>query len=100
MRSDKQYENFVLELEWRHLKAAGNSGVFIWAAPTPAAPGNPYAKAVEVQILDEGYTALVAAQGGKTDWFTGHGDVFAISLLGLCVLIIVRRWKGTRACLA
>ena len=78
MRSEKQYENFVLELEWRHLRPAGNSGVFVWAAPEPAAPGNPYAKAVEVQILDTGYTDLVAKQGGKTDWFTGHGDVFAI----------------------
>lgn len=78
MRSEKQYENFVLELEWRHLKAAGNSGVFVWSAPTPSGGRNPYAKAVEVQILDPGYTDLVAKQGGKTDWFTGHGDVFAI----------------------
>lgn len=75
MRSEKHYENFVLELEWRHLKAAGNSGVFIWSSPKPSGA---YAKAVEVQILDAGYTELVARGGGKTDWFTGQGDVFAI----------------------
>lgn len=75
IRSDKHYENFVLELEWRHLKAAGNSGVFVWASPKPAGA---YAKAVEVQILDLGYTDQVAKGGGKTDWFTCHGDVFAI----------------------
>lgn len=75
MRSEKHYENFVLELEWRHLKAAGNSGVFVWASPKPAGA---YAKAVEVQILDLGYTEQVAKGGGKTDWFTCHGDVFAI----------------------
>ena len=78
MRSEKQYENFVFELEWRHLKPAGNSGVFVWASPTPAGAGNPYAKAVEVQILDLAFTEQVAKGGGKTDWFTCHGDVFAI----------------------
>ena len=30
------YENFVLELEWRHLKPMGNAGVFIWADALPA----------------------------------------------------------------
>jgi hypothetical protein len=78
MRTERPYENFVFEFEWRHLKPAGNSGVFVWGGADPAAPGNPFAKAVEVQILDPGYTDLVARNGGKTDWFTGHGDVFAI----------------------
>jgi Domain of Unknown Function (DUF1080) len=78
LRSARQYENFVLELEWRHLRPGGNSGIFIWSSPEPAAPDNPYAKAVEVQILDEAYTAMVAKAGGKTDWFTTDGDVFAI----------------------
>ncbi|MFP6604451.1 MAG: DUF1080 domain-containing protein, partial [Pirellulaceae bacterium] len=27
MRSAKQYENFILHIEWRHMKAGGNSGV-------------------------------------------------------------------------
>src|SRR5262245_5957647 len=27
MRSEKQYENFILEIEWRHMTAGGNSGV-------------------------------------------------------------------------
>ena len=31
LRTEKPYENFELELEWRHLKPAGNAGVFIWA---------------------------------------------------------------------
>ena len=26
MRSDKQYENFVLHIEWRHMEPGGNSG--------------------------------------------------------------------------
>jgi hypothetical protein len=28
MRTDRQYENFELELEWRHMKAGGNAGCF------------------------------------------------------------------------
>jgi len=31
-------------------------------------------------------------------FYARFGDLFAISLLGLCMLIIVLRWKGTRAC--
>jgi apolipoprotein N-acyltransferase len=33
-------------------------------------------------------------------FYAKHGDLFAISLLAPCVLIIVLRWKGTRACQA
>jgi hypothetical protein len=35
LRTPRQYENFILELDWRHLKPAGNSGVFIWARRSP-----------------------------------------------------------------
>jgi hypothetical protein len=35
LRTDRQYENFVLELEWKHLQAAGNSGVFVWSQGRP-----------------------------------------------------------------
>ena len=33
-------------------------------------------------------------------FYARFGDLFAISLLGLCLVIIVFRWKGTRACTA
>ena len=69
LRTEKQYENFILELEWRHMKPGGNAGVFIWASPLTA-PGTPFLRSVEVQILDHAY--------GKADWFTTHGDVFPI----------------------
>src|SRR5262245_14217653 len=36
LRSEKQYENFIIELEWKHLKEKGNSGLFIWADALPA----------------------------------------------------------------
>lgn len=69
LRTLRQYENFILELEWRHLKSGGNAGIFIWSSPI-AAPGVPFLRAIEVQVLDHGY--------GKSDWFTTHGDVFPI----------------------
>jgi hypothetical protein len=69
LRTERQYENFILELEWRHNVAGGNAGVFIWAGPL-SAPGQPFLRAVEVQVLDHAY--------GKSDWFTTHGDVFPI----------------------
>lgn len=69
LRTDRQYENFILELEWRHLKPGGNAGVFIWSGPMPAL-GQPFLRAIEVQVLDHGY--------GKSDWFTTHGDIFPI----------------------
>ncbi|MGA0436235.1 MAG: 3-keto-disaccharide hydrolase [Limisphaerales bacterium] len=69
LRTVRQYENFVLEFEWRHLVAAGNAGLFVWAEPI-SAPGVPFLRAIEVQILDHAY--------GKSDWFTTHGDIFPI----------------------
>src|SRR6516164_5681043 len=36
LRTDRQYENFVLELEWRHLRAGGNAGLFVWSDAMPA----------------------------------------------------------------
>jgi len=35
MRSEKQYENFILKVEWRHMEAGGNSGVFVWSDAKP-----------------------------------------------------------------
>lgn len=67
LRSEQQYENFILELEWRHLQAGGNAGLFVWSAPLTA-PGTPFARAIEVQILD----------GRNSANATSHGDVFAI----------------------
>lgn len=72
MRTSRQYENFILELEWRHLTSGGNSGVFLWGTPI-AAPGVPFLRGIEVQVLDHGYNAR-----GKGERYTTHGDVFPI----------------------
>ena len=78
LRTARQYENFILEAEWRHLSDGGNSGIFIWGTPI-AAPGVPFLRGIEVQVLDHGYATQYEKQTGKKpDWFTTHGDVFPI----------------------
>ncbi len=67
MRTARQYENFILEFEWRHMKPKGNAGVFVWSHPLTA-QGTPFAKSIEVQVLD----------GHETVNYTSHGDVFSI----------------------
>ena len=67
MRTDRMYENFILELEWRHMKPRGNAGLFVWSDGVIAKP-TPFTRSIEVQILD----------GRNTENYTSHGDVFAI----------------------
>ncbi|HJO26831.1 MAG TPA: family 16 glycoside hydrolase [Planctomycetota bacterium] len=67
LRTDRMYENFVLELDWRHMVPGGNAGLFIWSDPIPAL-GVPFARAVEVQVMD----------GPNGSWYTTHGDIFPI----------------------
>ena len=67
LRTERMYQNFVLELEWRHLKPKGNAGVFVWADAFTA-KGQPFHRGVEVQVLD----------GMEGDWFTSQGDIFPI----------------------
>ena len=50
MRSERQYENFILEIEWRHMKKKGNSGVFLWSDATPGK--NRLPMGMEVQMLE------------------------------------------------
>ena len=53
MRSEKQYENFILEIEWKHMEAGGNSGVFVWSEGTPYTKGGQVLpRGVEVQMLE------------------------------------------------
>ena len=74
MRTDRQYENFVIELEWMHEKPKGNAGLFLWGAPLPAV-GSPFARGIEVQILDDAFVSPDIRHKGL---YTGHGDVFPI----------------------
>ncbi len=72
MRTERQYENFIIELEWRHMKPGGNAGLFVWGDALSAV-GSPFARGMEVQILDNGFNVK-----GKNEWYTTHGDVFPV----------------------
>lgn len=64
MRSEKQYENFILHIEWRHMEAGGNSGVFVWSeGSVPADRRLP--KGMEVQMLELQYPQLNPDKDGK-----------------------------------
>ena len=73
IRTEKMYENCIIELEWRHMTSGGNSGLFLWGDGLPAI-GSAYPRGIEVQILDTGYNAE-----GKNEWYSVHGDVFPVN---------------------
>lgn len=82
VRSRRPYTNFELMVQWRHLTAGGNSGVFLWASEEALRglpPDQLPAGGIEVQVLDHGYAEQYEKQTGrKPDWFTTHGDVFPV----------------------
>lgn len=81
IKSKKQYTNLELSLQWRHLKSAGNSGVFLWGIEKSLTglKRNALPHGIEVQVLDHGYTENYIKQTGKQpDWFTTNGDVFPV----------------------
>ncbi len=82
IRSTKEYTNFELVAQWRHLKSGGNSGIFLWATSEGMAGLKPNALpsvGIEVQVLDHGYQEeYVKKNGKKSDWFTTNGDVFPV----------------------
>lgn len=69
IRTRKMYQNFVFEVEWRHLVPGGNAGIFLWADDIPSR-GVPFHRGIEVQILEHAY--------GNTLSHTTHGDIFPI----------------------
>ncbi|MEE2908068.1 MAG: DUF1080 domain-containing protein [Planctomycetota bacterium] len=67
LRTEEAYENFILELEWRHESPTGNAGLFVWSDALPAL-GTPFARAIEVQVM----------LGTETANYTSEGDIFSI----------------------
>lgn len=64
MRSEKQYENFILHIEWRHMKAGGNSGVFVWSEGF-VPDGSRLPKGMEVQMLELEWVNLNRKPNGE-----------------------------------
>ena len=64
LRTKKQYENFIVELDWRHLKKSGNAGFFIHSGSLPVT-GKPFTRAVEMQIYDGNGGDVFPIQGAS-----------------------------------
>ena len=78
MRSDKQYENFVLHVEWSHQEPGGNSGVFVWSDAKPGEK-NRLPNGVEVQMLDPEWVALHTKPGEEPPPIAYvHGELFGV----------------------
>ena len=69
IRTTRMFQNFILEVEWRHMVPGGNAGIFVWADDITAR-GVPFHRSVEVQVLDHAY--------GQSRGHTTHGDIFPI----------------------
>jgi hypothetical protein len=84
IRTKKIYTNFEMVLEWNHLKHAGNSGVFVWTVESSleGLKKGALPRGMEVQVLDPGYEENweKSHNGVPSDWFTSHGDVFAVGV--------------------
>ncbi len=76
MRSAKQYENFVLHIEWRHMEPGGNSGVFAWSEGK-AAEGRRLPRGMEIQMLELQWPFLNADKAGNPRPIAYvHGELF------------------------
>jgi hypothetical protein len=76
MRTEKQYENFVLHVEWRHMEAGGNSGVFAWSEGT-VPEGSRLPKGLEVQMLELDWVNLNKERDGTPQPIAYvHGELF------------------------
>lgn len=77
MRSEKQYENFILQVEWRHMEAGGNSGIFVWSDAKPDEIGR-LPGGVEVQMLELDWVNQNIRDGVKPPIAYVHGELFGV----------------------
>jgi hypothetical protein len=77
MRTDRQYENFILHIEWRHMEPGGNSGVFVWSNAVPGEK-NRLPNGVEVQMLELDWVKLNTRNEVEPPLAYVHGELFGV----------------------
>lgn len=77
MRSEKQYENFILHIEWMHIEPGGNSGVFVWSDANPAEKSR-LPNGVEVQMLELDWVKINTKDGVEPPIAYVHGELFGV----------------------
>jgi hypothetical protein len=78
MRSEKQYENFIMHVEWKHLTAGGNSGTFIWSDANPNEKTR-LPNGVEVQMLELDWVNINTKNGQTPPIAYVHGELFGVN---------------------
>ncbi|MDD2381816.1 MAG: DUF1080 domain-containing protein [Mariniphaga sp.] len=76
IRSEKEYENFMMHIEWRHMEAGGNSGTFVWSTAEPGQ--NRLPDGVEVQMLELDWVNQNIRNGEKPPVAYVHGELFGV----------------------
>jgi hypothetical protein len=92
MRSEKQYENFILHIEWMHMEPGGNSGTFVWSNANPPADTR-LPDGVEVQMLELDWINLHKKDGVTPPEAYVHGELFGVG----GVTTIPDNPRGTRS---
>jgi hypothetical protein len=77
MRSEKQYENFILHIEWMHMEPGGNSGTFVWSNANPPEDTR-LPDGVEVQMLELDWINLNKKDGVTPPEAYVHGELFGV----------------------
>lgn len=77
MRSEKQYENFIMHVEWKHMEPGGNSGVFVWSSAIPGEKDR-LPDGVEVQMLELDWVKLNVRDGATPPIAYVHGELFGV----------------------
>ncbi|HNY41828.1 MAG TPA: DUF1080 domain-containing protein [Bryobacteraceae bacterium] len=78
MRTDRQYENFILHIEWMHIEPGGNSGTFAWSNANPN-PKSRLPNGVEIQMLELDWVKLHTRDGIEPPIAYVHGEVWGVN---------------------
>ena len=78
MRTEKQYENFILHVEWMHMEPGGNSGVFAWSTAVPNERSR-LPDGIEIQMLELEWPNLHKRNGVTPPVAYVHGELFGVN---------------------
>ena len=76
----RQFENYVLSIEWMHMQPGGNSGVFMWSNAVPQ-ESSVYPSGLEVQMLEVEWPQLNVRNGVTPPDAYVHGELFGVGTL-------------------
>jgi Domain of Unknown Function (DUF1080) len=75
VRSAKMYQNFILQVDWRHMEKGGNSGIFVWCNAKPGQETR-LPSGVEVQMLELDWINQHLQNGEAAPLAYVHGELF------------------------